>query len=73
MNLIKLEFKTDVEDTLKKALNDLKNCDAVIVLGLGEGGRPLIRTSSISGYQKAWLLAAATAQLHSMFGFKKND
>lgn len=73
MNLIQLDLKTDVEETLKKATTDLKHCDAVIILGLGEGGQPMIRTSSISGYQKAWLLAAATAQLNSMFGFKKHD
>jgi hypothetical protein len=73
MNIIKLEIKTDVEDTLKKAVMQFKDCDAVMVLALGRDGQPFIVTSSMTGYQKSWLLAAAQSQLMSLFGFRRND
>lgn len=72
MNIIELKQKTDVTETLDKAKELYKDFTGVMIIAVDREGLPSIMTSSISGYQKTWMLTAATAQLYSSFGFKRS-
>jgi hypothetical protein len=51
-----IEHKSDVEQTLKDAIDNLApHLQGVLVIGLGKNGEQYLRSSTMSGIEKAFL------------------
>lgn len=72
-DLLKIEGTTDVAETLQKVLDEKGSLQAVIVVGLYKDGSPMLRTSTISGYQKAFLTLFLNAWMVKWFKLEEHN
>jgi len=66
-NLVKLEIKTDVKDTLKEVLDMSDSLSGVIVLGLTKESTQILRTSTMSAMEKSFLASFLNAWMTKWF------
>lgn len=64
------EYKTDVRDTLEKAIKECDDLQSVMILGLAKDGRQMLTTSTMSSVEKTFLLAFANAWMAKWFDIK---
>lgn len=66
-NLIKLEFETDVKQTIEAFLKNSDQFSSVILLGLDKECRQHLMTSSCSGQEKAFMTQFLNAWMNKWF------
>lgn len=66
-NLIGLECKIDVKETLEEFNKKADDFEAIIIVGLKKDGSQLLETSSCSAYKKFFLLAFANSWMNNWF------
>lgn len=62
-----LEHKSDVREALQLMLQEADKLEGVMILGLTKEGGQMMQTSTMSGYQKGFLIQFATAWMSKWF------
>lgn len=68
--LHQLELKTDVRETLEDALKWCDGLEVVMLVAISKDGSQILRTSTMSGQQKAFLVAFMNAWLSNWFSLE---
>lgn len=56
-NLVELKKEEDVKQTLQEALEQADEFEGVVILALTKDGGQILRSSTMSGYQKCFLFS----------------
>jgi len=67
MEIVKIDAKTDVKNVLQECLELSDGLSAVIVLGLFKDSSQMLRTSTMSAMEKAFLAQFLNAWMNQWF------
>ena len=67
-NLVSIEpAKTDVKEVLEDALKWSEGMKCIMIIGIDRDGGQVLRTSTISGYEKAFMICFLNAWMADWF------
>lgn len=65
-----LKVKTDVKEVVEDCLKWCEGCEAIMIVALDKNGTQILRTSTMSGMQKSFLVSFLNAWMAKWFGLE---